>query len=127
MEARYAKKPLINTKQPMENESKSETPESDELAAVLIHPDSIMSFRKYIKRSLKLCRKLERQRNEAREQARNADLRVTRAKRERDGAWAARERLANAITNAAGVLSFENVKVHTPLPATASDETEVKP
>ena len=38
----------------------SDTPKSDKLAAMLIHPDSILSVRKYVKKSLKLCRKLER-------------------------------------------------------------------
>ena len=99
--------------------SRPYTPESDKLTATLIVPDSIKSFRKYIKRSLKVCRKLEREMHEWKQHAqREADMRLQlmrarddariKAEWDLDAALASKQRLANAITNAAGVLSSEN-------------------
>jgi len=55
-----AKQPASAGCHPTTCSPSSDTPKSDKLAAMLIHPDSILSVRKYVKKSLKLSRKLER-------------------------------------------------------------------
>ncbi len=64
---------------------------------------------------------MERERNEARERVANLEVSLTAAIRsanvcqtEAEKATAGKERLANAIRNAAGVLSCENDKTQTP-------------
>ena len=76
----------------MENESKSETPETDAVWEKHSGTNAELAID-----AIALCGKLERQRNEEREIARNADLRVTRAKRERDTALTLADTLRKVV------------------------------
>jgi DNA gyrase/topoisomerase IV subunit B len=78
----------------MENESKSKTPETD---AVIIGGGHLYVSMCDPHVKADFARALECQRNEAREQARNADLRMNRAKRERDAAQALADSLRRAV------------------------------
>ena len=77
----------------------SDTPETNKALAAILERDGELSEDNAPKALVKLCKKIERQRDEAIARAAQAELRMMRAKRERDKAWAARDRLANCIKN----------------------------
>ena len=109
----------------------SETPEVDKAA----YEATTRTVGKWIV-PLAKAQSLERQRNFANSRADQAELRMIRAKRERDKAWAAVDMLVSALTEMryshtdkaesmamAALQSLENVQEHAPALATPHAET----
>ena len=91
----------------------SDTPETDAAREVWLFekPNVVLGDGRPIHDNVvdvRFARRMERQRDEAIARADQAELRMMRAKRERDKAWAARDRLANCIKNSYEVMSLEN-------------------